>query len=250
MASDDSNRGVTIGAGGGSLETADATTLTVANVITGAGALTKEGTGSLILTATNTNTGTTTVNAGVLGGTGAVGGDLTVATGTLAPGVGGAGQFTVDGNLALDAGGSLAMEIGGATTNDAATVFSYFNANGQSLVGLTIQGAYETENTGLHDFISVGGAAVPDFSGTVTLSTISAYNPVYGDIFDLLDWAAVGSATGTPTFDFSSIVLDAGLGFNTDLFATNGIVVIVPEPSRALLLMLGLLGLMLRRRRR
>ena len=250
MVIDDSNRGITIGAGGGSLETADATTLTVANVITGAGALTKEGTGSLILTATNTNTGTTTVNAGVLGGTGAVGGDLTVATGTLAPGVGGAGQFTVDGNLALDAGGSLAMEIGGATTNDAATVLSYFNANGQSLVGLTIQGAYETENTGLHDFISVGGAAVPDFSGTVTLSTISAYNPVYGDIFDLLDWAAVGSATGTPTFDFSSIVLDAGLGFNTDLFATNGIVVVVPEPSRALLLMLGLLGLMLRRRRR
>ncbi|MEZ5385656.1 MAG: autotransporter-associated beta strand repeat-containing protein [Prosthecobacter sp.] len=251
MAIDDSNRGVTVGAGGGSFETADATTLTVASVITGAGALNKEGTGSLILTATNTNTGTTTVNAGVLGGTGAVGGDLTVASGgTLAPGVGGAGQFTVDGNLALNVGGSLALEIGGATANDAAVILDYFNANGHSLVGLTIQTGYEAEDTGVHDFISVGGAAAPDFSGTVKLTTISSYNPVYGDVFDLLDWTFVGSATGTPTFDFSSIVLDAGLGFNTELFATNGIVVIVPEPSRGLLLLFGLLGLMLRRRRK
>ena len=244
------NRGITIGAGGGSFETADATTTTVDGVITGGGALTKDGTGSLIFTAANTHTGTTTVNAGVLGGTGSVGGDLTVASGgTLAPGVAGAGQFTVDGSLALESGGSLALELGGATANDAAVIRDYFDTNG-SLAGLTIQAGYEAENTGLHDFISIGGAAVPDFSGTVKLTTIAAYNPVYGDIFDLLDWAAVGSATGAPTFDFSMVALDAGLAFNTDLFASNGIVVIVPEPSRALLLLLGLLGLMLRRRRR
>ena len=250
MAIDDSNRGITIGAGGGSFEVSDATTLTIANVITGSGALTKDGTGSLIFTAANTHAGTTTVNAGVLGGTGSVGGDLTVASGgTLAPGVAGAGQFTVDGSLALESGGSLALELGGATANDAAVIRDYFDTNG-SLAGLTIQAGYEAENTGLHDFISIGGAAVPDFSGTVKLTTIAAYNPVYGDIFDLLDWAAVGSATGVPTFDFSMVALDAGLAFNTDLFASNGIVVIVPEPSRALLLLLGLLGLMLRRRRR
>ncbi len=251
MAIDDSNRGITIGAVGGSFETDAATTLTVGSIITGAGALTKEGTGSLIFTAANTNTGTTTVNAGILGGTGSVGGDLTVATGgTLAPGVAGAGQFTVDGNLALNTGGSLALELGGATANDAEVIRDHLANNGGSLAGLTILAGYETENTGLHDFISIGGGAVPDFSGTVKLTTIAAYNPVYGDIFDLLDWAAVGGATGAPTFDFSMIVMDSGLAFNTDLFAANGIVVVVPEPSRVLLLMLGLLGLMLRRRRR
>jgi len=250
LAIDDSNRGITVGAGGGTFETATGTTTTVSSVITGGGTLIKQGDGTLIFTATNTNTGATNVEAGVLGGTGGVGGDLMVASGaTLSPGVAGAGQFTVAGDLTIASGSTLDLQIGGATTNDAAVIFDYFNSNGQSLVGLTIQAAYETENTSLHDFLSIGGANAPVIDGTVRLTTIASYNPVYGDIFDLLDWAAVGNATGMPSFDFSSITLDAGLGFNTDLFASNGLVVVVPEPSRALLLLLGLLGLLVRRRR-
>ena len=250
LAIDDSNRGITVGAAGGTFETDAGTTATVNSVITGGGTISKQGDGSLILLAANTNTGATTVNAGVLGGTGGVGGDLTVASGgTLAPGVAGAGQFTTAGDLNVASGGSLTLEIGGATANDAANISNYYEANGQSLAGLTIQGSYETENVGLHDFLSVGGTATPVINGTVKLTTISSYDPVYGDIFDLLDWAAVGTVTGSPTFDFSSIILSAGLGFNTDLFASNGIIVVVPEPTRALLLLLGLFGLVVRRRR-
>lgn len=46
-----------------------------------------------------------------------------------------------------------------------------------------------------------------------------------------------------------STALDAGLAWDTSALTRYGVVVVVPEPSRALFLMFGLLGLMLRRRR-
>ncbi len=247
------NRGVTVAAGGGTFETASATTLTVNSVITGNGALTKEGGGTLIFTAVNTNTGTTTVNAGVLGGTGSVGGDLAVASGgTLAPGVG-AGQFTVTGNLTVSSGGTLLMQLGGATTNDAAAVRSYFDSHSGSLAGMTVQASYENyiAGTTLHDNILVNGAGAPVINGTVKIDSafLNGYTLAYGDIFKLIDWSAAGSIGGTTSFDYTGVVFNGDLSFNTDLFASNGILVVVPEPSRALFLMLGLLGLMIRRRR-
>lgn len=250
------NRGVTLAAGGGTFETAATTTLTVNSVVTGTGTLTKEGAGALIFTAANTNTGLTTVNAGILGGTGAVGGNLTVANnGTLAPGITGAGQFTVAGNLSVSSGGTLLMQIGGRTANDADAIRAYYDGHSGSLAGLTIQPGYENYvvNTTAHDNILVNGADAPVINGTLKLdSFLPGYVPAYGDIFDLLDWTNVGSSiTGVTgaTFDFSSVPLSGGLGWNTDLFASQGIIVVVPEPSRALFLMLGLLGLMIRRRR-
>ena len=242
------NSGITFGLGGGAIDVAIGTTTTVNSVITGAGVIEKTGGGSLLFTAANTNTGTITVSAGILGGTGAVGGSLTVANGgTLAPGIN-LGEFTVGGNLTVNAGGSLALQINGATTNDATTIRDYYNTHG-NLVGLTVLSSYEMANTSLHDLLTVNGASSPVINGTIKLSSLG-YNPVFGDVFDLLDWAAVGGVTGSTGYDFSSIMLSPELGWNTDLFASNGILVVVPEPSRAILLLLGLLGLMMRRRRR
>ncbi|MDZ4402047.1 autotransporter-associated beta strand repeat-containing protein [Prosthecobacter sp.] len=251
-------------------------TLTKLGELNGGGVLDKTTTGTLTLTNGNAYTGGTTVTAGTLlamnttgsatgagavtilttgtlGGTGTVAGNVQVNSGgTLAPGAS-AGQLTLTGTLNIDAGGFLLAEIGGATTNDAATIFTYFNANGQSLTGLTIQASYENYQVGVtqHDSVNVTGASTPAIAGTFQFGPVlGGYVPQYGDIFDLLDWTAAGDITGATTFDFTAITLGAGLGFNTDLFASNGIVVVVPEPSRALFLLLGLLGLMLRRRRR
>jgi len=254
LALNEAHRGITVGAGGGAFETAASTTLTVESVITGGGALSKEGAGTLIFNAVNTHTGTTTVNAGVLGGSGAVGGNLLVADGgTLAPGSN-AGMFTVSGDLTVSSGGTLLMELGGSTFNAAAAVQAEMDANGH-LSGMAASIPPEWENYQLgvteHDHILVNGASAPVIDGTLRFGPLlGAYNPAYGDVFDLLDWSFAGNISGATSFDFSAVTLDVGLGFNTDLFANHGLIVVVPEPSRALFLMLGLLGLMLRRRRR
>ena len=83
------------------------------------------------------------------------------------------------------------------------------------------------------------------------------YSFAFGDVFDLLDWGSINlDADGVGGFgnfntgsDLLLPSLVSGLSFDTSLFSSNGIIVVVPEPSRTLFLMLGLLGLMLRRRR-
>ena len=88
---DDTNRGITLGASGGTFSPNNGTTLTIAstNIITGSGALTMFGACGLTLNADNTYTGLTTVFAGTLtlnraGGTIANTAAVTVAGGTLA----------------------------------------------------------------------------------------------------------------------------------------------------------------------
>lgn len=253
---DDGNRGITVGAAGGAFETASSTTLTLTSLLSGSGAIAKEGAGTLLLSAANTNSGTITVNAGTLGGTGSVGGDVIVNGGNLAAGAS-AGQFTITGSLTVNPGGSILNELGGATFNAASVVRNEMNTNGNlnGLVG-SVPSSWENylNGTTQHDHILVNGSSAPVINGTVKISDfLGGYNPAYGDIFDLLDWSWTSTAdniSGTPSFDFSSVTLGTGLAFNTNLFASNGIVVVVPEPSRTLFLMFGLLGLMLRRRRR
>lgn len=252
---DDSNRGITVAASGGAIETASGTTATVSSVITGGGTLAKEGAGTLVFTAVNTNTGSTNVNNGILAGTGVVGADLNVNSGgAVAPGITAEGRLTVGGNLTISSGGTLVMQLGGTTTNDAATVKAQMDAS-NNLSGLagSVPSSWTTyvSGTTLHDNILVNGALVPTINGTVKIdsSYLYGYTPSYGDIFKLIDWTATGSIVGTTSFDYTGVVLGGGLSFNTDLFASSGVIVVVPEPSRVFFLMLGLFGLCFRRRR-
>ncbi|MEN6558708.1 MAG: autotransporter-associated beta strand repeat-containing protein [Thermoguttaceae bacterium] len=82
------NRGITLGDGGGTLETDSGFNAVIAGTISGSGALTKTGSGSLTLVAANTYTGNTTISAGTLqlgnGATnGSVVGDIAIGSGTL-----------------------------------------------------------------------------------------------------------------------------------------------------------------------
>ncbi|KXV12537.1 autotransporter-associated beta strand repeat-containing protein, partial [Acetobacter malorum] len=117
----------------GSLTVRQDTAGDLAGDMSGTGRLTKEGTGTLSLTGTNSYTGTTEVAAGTLrvdgdssaatgaltvdggaalGGTGTLGGSVTVQSGaTLTPGDAGAGTLTIGGSLTLADGATTQYDL-------------------------------------------------------------------------------------------------------------------------------------------
>jgi autotransporter-associated beta strand protein len=252
------------------------------------GTVTKIGAGTLTFTAASGNsyTGTTTVSGGtllvnnttgsgtgtgavtvsnsgtILGGSGTIAGDLTVNAGAvIAPG----STTTAAGTLTL--GGSTVV-INGSGVPETRMNFGYSNATGNVGAGAyntlgwwdTYSGSLLTGNNGqsndLLNFTATTTSLTWNTGGKITLNQIgSAYTWLQGDVFNLLDWTALsGGAIGGSGFataaDFDLPSLGSGLSWDTSRFVTTGAIAVIPEPSRALLLFLGLLGLYFRRRRR
>ncbi|MBK8037081.1 MAG: autotransporter-associated beta strand repeat-containing protein [Verrucomicrobiaceae bacterium] len=122
---------------------------------------------------------------------------------------------------------------------------------------------------GDHDFIqltngglSLGTRASGSFGDGALLVIDNGWlsGAAAGDVFNLLDWTTIlGGSFSTPGFtttggaygDLDLPTLSGGLLWDLSAFASHGLIAVsgVPEPSRALLLAAGLLGLLLRRRR-
>ncbi|WP_271411397.1 DUF4347 domain-containing protein [Pseudomonas sp. Q1-7] len=170
----------TLNTGGGVISNANA--LTLSGVVSGTAGLTKVGAGVLTLSNANTHAGTTTVSAGTLSltgstasattvasgatlaGSGTLGGDVTVQSGgTLSPGIS-VGTLTVNGNLQMNAGSTLAVEINGTTAG----------------IG--------------HDQILVNGSV--NVAGA-TLAITHGYAPGLGDSYVLVDNDGVDAIAGT-----------------------------------------------------
>ena len=167
MALDDANRGVSIGASGGTIETAASTRLTVDNSLNLVGNLTKTGTGTALLNGTTTGAGTFTVSAGILQfGTQAslysnseaswTPANLTANSGaTVAFNVGGAGEFTAENvttlltnlstvdNNGLKAGSNIGFDTTNASGGNFTVADTIANSTGTGggAVGLTKLGA-------------------------------------------------------------------------------------------------------------
>ncbi|CAB3627507.1 Outer membrane protein IcsA autotransporter precursor [Achromobacter spanius] len=112
------SRAIAAGAAGGSFDPSAGTTLTLRGVLSGAGALTQAGAGTLVLSGNSlAYSGPVYVNAGTLAVNGAIGGNVQVDGGTL----GGVGR--IDGRVTVASGGTLSpgsspgtLTIGGALT--------------------------------------------------------------------------------------------------------------------------------------
>jgi autotransporter-associated beta strand protein len=219
-----------------------------------------------------------------IAGSGSIAGNLTVGsnvgsintTGVIKPGdsTGGLlanagdqlGTLTVNGNLTLASGAArLELQLGNALVAD-------YNASAEifTRLGNGTFDAWVVDNTdghltlweagtGSHDRINGTGTLTLTGGGTVSLLNPGSYSIAHGDVFDLMDWSSITLGTfdlggayraGGALGDLVLPTLDPFLAWNTTLFQSHGILVVVPEPSRMLLLMFGLLALFFRRRRR
>jgi autotransporter-associated beta strand protein len=177
--------------GGGSGAVSD-TPLLVTNA---PGGLVKQGAGRLNLTGVNTYAGTTTVQNGVLGGTG-----------------------SVNGNVLVQAGGTLAPGLAAASGT--------FTLNGGSL---TLQGAASfriSKNTGVIGGDKITGSATANYGGTLTVTNIGTDALTNGDTFTLFTSTAYAGAFTTLNLP----ALTGGLVWSNRL-AIDGSLTVVSAPS-------------------
>jgi autotransporter-associated beta strand protein len=181
---------------------------------------------------------------------------------------------TVSGDSTLSGTGSIQNGAGLVTMNGALFV-------GDSTLGSPVASQFEIGGTGN---IDIGGAGTVSFDlftgaglGDSTASLAAAdrllvvygnlnaasgaklviRNPslmtgfAWGDMWTLVDLGGSGAISGTFVLDYSALgPLGPGLVGQFDNETGVFSIIAVPEPSRALLLMLGLAGLVTRRRRR
>lgn len=225
-------------------------TYTLDRPVTGSGTL-NPGSGNTLVVGTN-------------GGTGFVGPGLSSDPTNISTAGNQIGVITVNGNLTLtgDVTGTnrLALQLGSsgaADHNDSANFLAHLGANDFNTWILTQGSTYDSYNSGNHDRLVVNGTLSLDAGGQISL-TNSGYDIKFGDIFNLIDWTilnanafAVGGTRrdGGLIGDFDLPSLGGSLIYDTSLFASYGIVTVVPEPGRLLLLLSGLAGASMRRSR-
>lgn len=229
---------------------------TLSGVISGSGGLAKDGSGTLLITASNLYTGTTFIHAGTLSagnaaalGTGAIrvesGANLSIAAGvvftrsaTFASGatLGGKGTYSPAGGFTVVNG----MHVAPGNSPGTLTVGD-ISFTTTSFLDLEIGGT--TAGTTYDQLVSTGTMAL---NGTLTVSFIDGFTPSAGQEFFVLDWETL---TGT----FSEEILPTlggSLSWDTSNLYTTGVLAVVPEPALMLSGSLLLLWTLRRRPRR
>lgn len=261
--------GHNIGSATQSVDTVTLASGTLQNVaeINNGGAVTKTTAGVLVLTGINTYTGATNVSAGT----------LQVGSGNL--GQSGTGNITVNGSGAALAGtgnvrGSTTITSGVIRPGDAAgsgvgtlTILSNLTMNPAAA---STTGEFTLLDHTTSDNITITGNLTLNGNSNFVVTFDSGYTPTQGDTWHLLDWAGAlalnGFSTGTnfrtgnnsaanegnldlpdlgPLGQWSVSQLADGSGGGSLIISIAN----VPEPGRAMLLMVGLGSLALRRRR-
>lgn len=251
------NRPFTLAEGGGTFHLPDPdTNVAINGAVSGPGSLTKTGKGTLSVGGANDYTGATVIADGTLEannfvgsatGSGSVlvsgtlsgeGGIITgndkdiVINGILQPGFTGAMQ---GGDFSLTAG------VGGSTIFGAASV-SRFDL-------WSTMGVDQSANPAAADLLIAAGDFEITAGAVLKLTNPNALTFQAGDVFRLFDWTAIGTRTGFWSIDASDLNLGTFEVDSSNLYTSGTIAIVVPEPSTALLAILGLTPCLLRRRR-
>lgn len=231
MLIDDANRGITLGATGGTFSVNSGVTLTVANAIAGGGTFTKSGAGTMVANGANNFNGAVVVNAGTLtfgnqlalasgtvtAGTMNLGGAVnsfsgTVQVGTLATGA--LNYAVVGGSLSIGSGASSNLDIGvindASTTARKGTVDLRGSASFTANVGMVRLGVYVSGgNVGLEGdlFLAtnntitastsfvVASSSTPGVAGVNTVAFGSGTNTVNTPVMTIGGFKGSGEAT-------------------------------------------------------
>jgi fibronectin-binding autotransporter adhesin len=216
---------------------------------------------------------TTVQNLAKVAGTGTISNSVNInAGGILAPGD----------NAGANAGTLVIAGEFSNLTMDAAGARFEFGANSSGISFANQQLAFYDENNnlvadyidplnrvaGANDRVEVGGTINLTAGGVIAID-FSGYTPKTGDAWDLMDWAVVnaegtlelngftigdrfrtGADNGLYDLDLPDLsAYGSDLKWDTSLFASHGILVVVPEPGRICLLLIGIGSLLFRRRR-
>ncbi|MEZ0387303.1 MAG: autotransporter-associated beta strand repeat-containing protein [Verrucomicrobium sp.] len=231
------------------------------------GALNKAGLGTMELTGTantytmgtNVNAGTLLVNNSVGSGTGT--GQVTVAAGATLAGKGSAiatgtgANITINGRLSVgNVGDDILSDLNLNIGSSLGTVFF----NGVLAFDIFMQeepGAPTNHGQAYGDVLRFETTNAVVLGGQLEVSADPLESTAWdlGDSWQLIDWTNVTMANVTGSF--SSFVLPElaeGLKWDTSLIGSTGYisVIVVPEPSRMLLVLLGAVVCVARRKRR
>ncbi len=250
---------VTTGSGTGVVNFNQTGSYSFAPQLTGALSVNKLGAGTTTLTsATNTYTGTTTVSAGTLVANNASGsatgsGGLVVVEGAVLAGSGrvnaGSNAITLNGDVSIGVSGDLDLSLELGTTGGSGITLGSTGAMRFDL----FEGAGAGDNTAsltATDLLILYGD-ISLLSGASLLidnpNNLSAW--AIGDQWRLWDVSNAGTRSGN--FALANILAPALSGDKVwDFNSSTGILsIVVPEPGRAVLMLLGLGTLLLRRRR-